>query len=474
MEIEKKKPSILMSISVFVGMLLILSFGVILGGLDIISALMICFVIIFVLSLTYGYSIDELFTAMGKSLGDATMSLFFFFLIGMLMAMWIASGTIPTLIYYGLNSISPALFLPLGFFACAVVSFVTGTSWGTAGTIGVALFGMGVGMGMDPALVVGMIVSGSSFGDYCSPLSETTVLTSQSVQIDLYKHVESMWRTLLPSIIITLAVFTYLGSGSTTAGNVDETSAILDALAGNFHIGFMTLIPIIVVLGLSVFKVPTVPTLLIGIGLGFITAIINQDQNPVALLNMLNYGYSLESGNEMVDTLVNRGGIQSMMWTFSLAFISMLISGMLEKVGYLKVLIAVLIDRIVNKGLLILVTFVTSVLGCMAMAENYLSVIINGSLFKDVYPKKGLDKAVLSRTIEEGSTLAAFLIPWTTSGAFIVATLGVQTFDFFQYAIFLLVEPVVTIGLAFFGIGIKAKHKKTIEEPIEEIAAEAR
>lgn len=470
---KKKTPSLLLSISVFVGMLLILSIGVIFGGMDIVSALMVCFIIIFIISFLMGYSIDEMFQAMGKALNDATMSLFFFFLIGMLMAMWIASGTIPTLIYYGLSFINPNLFLPLGFLACCIVSFVTGTSWGTAGTIGVALLGMGIGMGMSPALVVGMIVSGSSFGDYCSPLSETTVLTSQSVQVDLYEHVESMWRTIVPSIIVTLVVFYFLGKGSSGEGDAIATANILSTLNKNFTLGFITLIPIIVVLSLSAFKISTIPTLLIGIGLGFLMAIFKQGENPVALINMLNYGYALESGNAMVDTLVNRGGIQSMMWTFSLAFISMLLSGILEEVGYLKVLIAVVIDKIVNKGLLILLTFVTSILGCMAMAENYLSVIINGSLFKDVFPQKGIDKTVLSRTIEEGSTLAAFLIPWTTSGAFVVATLGVPTFDFFKFAIFCLVEPLITIVLAFLGIGIKTKTKKNKQNKNDEVFIKA-
>lgn len=451
---QKTKPSIALSVFVFLAILLILSVGIAVFKMDVISLIVVALILVFGVSMTLGYSMDELFDAMGTSLKNASVSLLFFIIIGMLVASWIISGTVPTLIYYGLKFITPGLFLPLGFIACSITSFVTGTSWGTAGTIGIALLGMGTGMGIPPAIIAGMVVSGSAFGDYLSPMSDTTILASQAAKIDMYDHVKSMGLTLIPATLITIGIYAFLGSGYNNAYDATTTNEILVTLNNSFNISVLTLIPIILVLVLSALKAPSIPTLLLGIFSGGIIAILTQGASLIEFINVLNVGFSLETGNAMVDTLVNRGGIQGMMWTFSLAFIALMLSGILEEVGYLKVIIATFVDKIKNTGMLVTSTYLTGIVGCMAMAEVYLSIILNGSLYQKVYKDKDVDPAVLSRTLEEGATLAGPLVPWTTCAAFMAGTLGVSTLEYLPYAVLNYICPVISIICAFVGVAI--------------------
>lgn len=456
---DKKQPGIGISAGVFLGILLILSVGIAVFKMDVISLLVLCLIGTFAISMKMGYSMDELFDAMAVSLKNASVSLLFFIIIGMLVASWIAAGTVPTLIYYGLSFITPGLFLPLGFLACCATAFVTGTSWGTAGTIGIALLGMGSGMGVPAPLIAGMVVSGAAFGDYLSPMSDTTILASQAAQIDLYRHVKSMALTVIPALIITTAALAIMGQGYNNAYNAETTNAILSTLKSSFTISPVSLIPILVVLVLSAMKFPSIPALLIGVFLGGVIAVLQQGVSAADFVNMLNSGIKMETGNDMVNTLVNRGGIQGMMWTFSLAFIALMLSGILEKVGYLKTLVGTFVGKIKSTGVLVIATYITGIVGCMAMAEVYLSIILNGSLYRDIYKEKKVDPAVLSRTLEEGATLAGPLVPWTTCGAFMAGTLGVSTLSYLPYALLCYIAPLISIICAFLGIAVY-KNKK--------------
>lgn len=458
--IEKRQPGIGLSAGVFLGILLLLSVGIAVFKMDVISLLVLCVLGTFAISMTLGYTMDELFDAMAVSLKNASVSLLFFIIIGMLVASWIAAGTVPTLIYYGLNFITPGLFLPLGFLACCATAFVTGTSWGTAGTIGIALLGMGSGMGVPAPLIAGMVVSGAAFGDYLSPMSDTTILASQSAQIDLYRHVKSMALTVIPALAMTTIILAVMGHGYNNTYDAATTNEILSTLKSSFTISPVTLVPVVLVLVLSAIKFPSIPALLLGVFTGGAIAVIWQGVSVTEFVNLLNSGISMDTGNAMVDTLVNRGGIQGMMWTFSLAFIALMLSGILEKVGYLKTLVGTFAGKIKNVGCLVISTYLTGIVGCMAMAEVYLSIIINGSLYRDIYKDKKVDPAVLSRTIEEGATLSGPLVPWTTCGAFMAGTLGVATLSYLPYAILCYLAPLISIICAFAGIAIYKESGK--------------
>lgn len=458
MEKRKKVPSFKVSLMVFLTIMGTLAIGMGVFRMDTHVLLTLCLLMVCGVTMKLGYTMDELFDAMGDSLKKSVVAMLFFLIIGMIIGSWELAGTVPALISYGLKLIKPEIFLPAGFFVCCVTSFATGTSWGTCATVGLALMGMGQGMGIPGPIVAGMAVSGSIFGDHFSPMSDTTVLASTSAKAELYDHVRSMAKTIVPAFIISMVLYGVIGMNYVGDVNSPEIIEMQEVLSETFNLSLLCFLPIIIVLILSFMKFPSVPTLLIGILAGVIVAVMVQGASLNQVFGALNYGYSNDTGNALVNKLVQRGGIQSMMWTFSLAFIALLLGGILEKVGYLKVLIASVVTKIKGPGQLVALTWFTGLLGNMAMAEVYLSIILNGSLYKDVYEEKGLHPSMLSRMLEEGATLSGPLVPWTTCGAFMAATLGVATLDYLPYAFIGFIPPILSIVTASLGIFVVKKE----------------
>lgn len=452
MENKKLVPGFGTSLFVFLTIMGTLAIGMGVFRMDTHVLLTLCLLMVCLVTKKLGYTTDELFDAMGDSLKKSVIAMIFFIIIGMIIGSWELAGTVPALISYGLKIIKPEIFLPAGFIVCSLTSFATGTSWGTCATVGLALMGMGQGMGIPAPIVAGMAVSGSIFGDHFSPMSDTTVLASTSAKTELYDHVRSMSKTVIPAFIISAVLYGIIGMNYVGDVNSPEIVEMQGVLAETFNLNLLCFLPIIIVLVLSFMKFPSVPTLIIGILAGVVVAMTVQGASLNEVFGALNYGYSNDTGNALVNRLVQRGGVQSMMWTFSLAFIALLLGGILEKVGYLKVLIAGVVTRIRGAGQLVALTWVTGVLGNMAMAEVYLSIILNGSLYKEVYDEKGLDRSMLSRMLEEGATLSGPLVPWTTCGAFMAATLGVATIDYIPYAFIGFIPPLLSIITASLGI----------------------
>lgn len=458
METRKKEPSFKVSLFVFLAIMGTLAIGMGVFRMDTHVLLTLCLLMVCGVTMELGYTMNELFDAMGDSLKKSVVAMLFFIIIGMIIGSWELAGTVPALISYGLKLIKPEIFLPAGFIVCCVTSFATGTSWGTCATVGLALMGMGQGMGIPAPIVAGMAVSGSIFGDHFSPMSDTTVLASTSAKAELYDHVRSMGKTIIPAFVISTVLYGVIGMNYVGDVNSPEIIEMQRVLSESFNLNLLCFFPIIIVLVLSFMKFPSVPTLLIGILAGVLVAMTVQGASLNEVFSALNYGYSADTGNALVNKLVQRGGIQSMMWTFSLAFIALLLGGILEKVGYLKVLIASVVTKIKGAGQLVALTWFTGVLGNMAMAEVYLSIILNGSLYKDVYDEKGLHPSMLSRMLEEGGTLSGPLVPWTTCGAFMAATLGVATLDYLPYAFIGFIPPVLSIITASLGIFVIKKE----------------
>lgn len=459
-EMKKQEPSFKISLFVFLTIMATLAIGMGVYRMDTHILLVLCLLMVCGVTMRLGYTTGDLFSAMGDSLKKSVVAMIFFIIIGMIIGSWELAGTVPALISYGLKIIKPEIFLPAGFIVCCVTSFATGTSWGTCATVGLALMGMGQGMGIPAPIVAGMAVSGSIFGDHFSPMSDTTVLASTAAKTELYDHVRSMAKTIIPAFIITTVLYGVIGMNYVGDVNSPEIVEMQRVLGETFNLNLLCFLPIIIVLVLSFMKFPSVPTLLVGILTGVIIAITVQGATLNEVFGALNYGYGHDTGNLLVNKLVQRGGIQSMMWTFSLAFIALLLGGILEKVGYLKVLIGSIVTKIKGHGQLVALTWFTGVLGNMAMAEVYLSIILNGSLYKDIYDEKGLDPSMLSRMLEEGATLSGPIVPWTTCGAFMAATLGVATIDYLPYAFIGFIPPLLSILTASFGIFV-IKSKPT-------------
>ncbi|MGL5067341.1 MAG: Na+/H+ antiporter NhaC [Sarcina sp.] len=458
---EKKLPSKKAASFLLLSLILILAFGMI-NKVDIKILLLIGMGLTIIVTKFQGYEFKDILEQMKGGVVRAFPAMCIFILIGALIGSWIQAGVIQTLVYYGLNIISAKYFLPVGLIVCSITSIATGTSWGTAGTVGVAFMAMGEGLGIPAPLTAGMIVSGAFFGDKLSPLSDTTNLAAATAGANLYKHIKSMLATTVPSYIVSLIGFYVLGLKYSVdvAINNDMVNQINTTLTKDFHISIIMLIPVLVVLVLSVMKVDAILALGIGAFVGVIFAVIFQGSSIPDALNVLSTGYKSHTGVHAVDVLLTRGGIMSMMSTFALSFIALALGSILEKYGYLDVMINVILDKIKSLGSLVALTIGTCLLTNIIMGEVYLAIIVNGSIYKKEYEERGLDNSMLSRVIEEGGTLTGPLVPWTTAGAFVSGVLGVSTFAYLPYALLNIINPLMSILFTYLGIAIGRKKKE--------------
>ena len=423
--------------------------------------LLLGIVFVTLISRTLSYKFNDLMELIKQSIGESTFGLWFFIAIGAIIAAWMAAGTVPAIIYYGLGFISPTVFLPAGFILCTVTALCTGTSWGTVGTVGIALIGIGQGLGIPLPITAGMIISGAITGDKMSPVSDTPNLTSMAAGADLYATIRAMIQTITPAFLITLALFIYLGLqyGSDEA-NLSVINETRQVLAANFNLNPVVMMPIVILLTLNVLKFPSLPSMAIAVIAGLVVAVIFQGASIPDALESLNSGFKIATGSDYVDPILNRGGIQSMMWTFSVAFMALSLGGVLSKVGYMEALITSLVKKAKTVGSLTLLVMVSSITSTAAFGEAYLSFILNGELFKKQFDKVGLNRAMLARTVSEGGLMLAPLMPWTTFGAFVTATLGISGFEFAPYAFMSFLSPIVSVLMTYLGLAIVWNNKK--------------
>lgn len=447
----------------------ILSLGIFLLEIDLHPLLIGNIVFTTFACMKYGMNWDQVETALSNGIKRATTSLFIFILIGMLIGSWTQSGTVPGLVYYGLNTISPAFFLPAGYLACAIMSFATGTCWGTGGTLGVALIGMGMSMGMPAPLVAGMVVSGSYFGDKMSPVSDTNNLSTSNSGSNLYGHIAAMARTAIPTFILSLVIYGIIGVQYSQASfDPMIVQEIQSEIVSLFTVNLWVLLPFVVLITVSVLKVPAIPALLAGVVSGNVIAFFVQGYSLKEILTCLNYGFGGETTNLVIDKIINNGGIQDMMWTFSLAFIAIAFGGLLDDSGILRVIIERVGRRLKTQFSLVVATIISSIMSNVAMGENYLSSILNSRLWGPMYDKLGLQRRMLSRVVEEGANLTSALIPWTTAGAFFYGAFGISPFVYAPYAFSNYLNFLLTIVLAFFGIGLVRVPKDGEKDPYYE------
>lgn len=456
---DPQDPHFLQSAICFGGVITIVIAGLLWLEVSLHSLLLIAIVWVAVHSAILGFSFQAIKAAMIAGIHRGLGAIFIFFLIGVLIAALIESGTIGALIYYGVDLLHPAIFLPAGLVLCSIMSLATGTAWGTIGTIGVVLMGLGGALGMPLPLVAGMVVSGASFGDKMSPVSDTTNLAAMSADTDLYSHIRSMLYTTFPTYIICLVIFALVGlSYSGQATSEQELLSLKHHLAIEFAIGPLTLLPLIVLLALSLKRVPAEISMLGSVATAAVLAIAMQDRTVAEVLNSLQSGYFADTGLERLDELLSRGGIQSMMWTMSLALLALSLGGILDRAGFVRVLLSGLLVRIRRAASLMTTTIAAGVVANMSMGEAYLSIIFGGQIFKDAYTQQKLENHMLSRCLEEGATLSTSLIPWTTSGAFITGALAISPLEYAPWTFFNTINPLLSIALAYLGFGIFRKQ----------------
>ncbi len=386
------------------------------------------------------------------------------FIIGMIIASWIQCGTVPALIYYGLNILSPSIFLPAAFIICSVTSLSTGTSWGSAGTVGLALMGIGASMGVPEAVTAGAVVSGAFFGDKLSPLSDTTNLAAATAGVDLYKHIKTMMFTAVPAMILSIILYTVLGLGY-VGGNFDASkiTSVTGALSELFVINPLVLAPAVLLLILSAMKVPAIPSMSIGVLAGGAVSLFVQGVSLNSIVSTLYSGFKIESGVAEIDTLLNRGGMVGMTSSIFLMIIALMLGGILSDLGYMQVIVEKLLGGIKSVGTLITLTIFSGAVCQGTTCNTMVSIILTGNAFKTAYAKRGLDPAMLSRSLEDGSTLTAGIIPWNTAGAYMATTLGVATFSYLPYTFFNLTSIALSIIFSYMGIFVlKSKLEESV------------
>ncbi len=374
-------------------------------------------------------------------------------IIGMVIGTWILSGVVPSMIFYGLKILSPKIFLLATLLMCSVVSLATGSSWTTAGTVGIALMGIGSTLGIPAPIIGGAIISGAYFGDKMSPLSDTTNLAPAMAGAKLFDHIKHMIYTTGPSYIIAAILFTIIGLGYTSEA-LDNTliNQFNEGLQGAFTISPLLLLVPVIVIGIVVMKVPAIPGLFGGAILGGLVAMMMQGASLGDVMGALHYGYESATGIEVVDELLSRGGLDSMMWTISLILCAMTFGGVMEKTGMLEALANVILGFAKSTGSLVVATILTALGMNILAGDQYLSIVIPGRMFKDAYDKRGLAPKNLSRVLEDSGTLTSALIPWNTCGAFMIATLGLAPWTYVPYCFLNLINPFVSIFYGFTGI----------------------
>jgi NhaC family Na+:H+ antiporter len=458
---EFKKPSFGLSVAALGSIVLSLFFCImVFDGVSIQSGLLMGIFAVTLISRVLGYRFSDLMKFMAESIGEAAFGLWFFIAIGAIIGSWMAAGTVPAIVYYGLGIISPKIFLPAGLVLCSITALCTGTSWGTIGTVGIALVGIGQGLGIPLPMTAAMVVSGAAFGDKMSPVSDTPNLTSMTAGADLYESIKAFIQTMTPAYIVSLIMFTMLGlkygGGSANLAIIEETRSVL---AANFNLNPLVILPIVILLTLNLKKFPSLPAMTIAVISGLVVAMIFQGMSFPQAIEIINSGFSIETGSKYVDPILNRGGLQRMLWTFSVAFMAISLGGILNKVGYMEALITDLIKRAKSVGSLSLIVMSTSMMSSAAFGEAYLSFILNGTLYRKEFDKRGLNRAMLARLISEGGLMMTPLMPWTTFGAFTAETLGVSGFEFGPYAFLNYLCPIVSVAMSYMGIAVVWNNK---------------
>lgn len=413
----------------------------------------------------WGYKWKDIKEGFKKSISRTAPSLLILLIIGMLISVWIASGIVPALMYLGFYVFVAEWFLPLILFFCCIMALVTGSSWSTIGTIGVAALGVSEGLGVPLHITAGAVVSGSFFGDKLSPMSDTTNLTPSVLGVNLYEHIRHMLYTTLPALLVTAVIFTVIGfliNGDN--GNGGDVSLYIEGIEDNFRLSPWLIIPPLVVITLIINRVPALPSLLAGVLLGGAAFILLQGGTVGELLNTIHSGYVLDSPNEEINELFSRGGMESMYNVVALALVALVFGGIMNRTGMLHSIVLSITPLITSVGNLTLTVLSASLFINIFGANQYLSVILPGQMFEECYRDKKLKLKNLTRTLEAGGTLTSPLIPWNSSAVFVHSALGVPVLAYAPYAFLCWITFIFAAIWGYTGVSMEKLEGDKEEE----------
>lgn len=452
---EDKKPTLAWALLTFIVPISVFMYGFqILGLRPPLIPLLAAVAIAGCMSLCSGYSWKELQEGMFTSISRVHIAISILVMVGLIIAGWMASGTIPAIIYWGLKLINPQFFLVSALLLCCVASSATGTSLGTIGTLGVALLAVGQALGYPAPITVGAILSGAFFGDKMSPVSDSSNICAAVCEVPLFSLIMAMFWTTVPTLLLTIGVYLMLGMPYANASSsVESLNAILSGLETNFNLGPLAFVPPVLLVVLAYRRVPVLPVLFIS----FFSCVLIAVWNGVAftgLLKMLTSGYVSSTGIKELDPLLSRGGMTSVMGTILMLMLCMSFGGILEKARVFEVLFENLTRNATSPFRLVLSTVLSGYVILLGTGNQSLAQVVTGRAFLTSYRREGLHPLVLSRTIEDSATIGTILIPWSVHSLFVGAVLGVSTLDYAPYAIFNWSIPLFTLLCAATGIGV--------------------
>ncbi len=403
-----------------------------------------------------------------STIGNAMPSILILMLVGALASIWLLCGTVPVLVYYGVKLLNPTIFLLACCIACALTSLVSGSSWSTAATIGVAMVGVGRALEIPDGLIGGAIISGSYFGDKISPLSDTTNLAAAVTETPLFNHIRYLLMTTGPSMLISLVLFTVIGLNLETSATSVDVSNVLGAIDERFNITLWLLLPPVITLGLIIKRVDAIPALFVGILAGVVCALIFQQELIADLLNdadsyplyrvvmdTLFSGVDIATSNEMLNDLFSAGGMQGMLGTVWLILAAMAFGGVMEACGMLERIMESVKSLATGFFSLVTCTAGTCIVTNLSTSDQYIAVAIPGRMYSGLYRDMGYASENLSRTLEDTGTVTSVLIPWNTCGAYHAAVLGIGTWVYLPFCFFNILSPFMTLLFAWFMIKIK-------------------
>ncbi len=408
------------------------------------------------MGLLLGYSWDSLEDGLVEGIQVGMKAILILMVVGMLIATWIASGIVPLLIDYGLALLNPSIFYVAACLISSVVSLATGSSWTTAGTVGVALIGVANGLGLSEPIAAGAVVSGAYFGDKMSPLSDSTNLAPAVVGAELFSHIRHMFYTTVPSMLISLLIYAVIGlSAAQSASDTESIAGIRETLAGNFNLSPWLLIAPAMVVVMVWKKWPALPSLFGATVIGIILGVVIQKSEIASLAGSAFAGYESSTGNAQVDELLSKGGLDGMMWTISLIFCALGYGGIMMKTRMLETIANGILKFATSTWKLVAATNISCIIMNLAASDQYLAITVPGKMFREAYTRAGLTARNLSRSLEDAGTLTSPLVLWNTCGATMKQYLGVSPVAFAPFAFFNWICPILSVVIAAAGWGIE-------------------
>ena len=453
---EKKKASLTLSSLAIVLIVAFIAVGIGVFNVNIAILLFLCWMIMWPFAAHLGYSFSEMegfaYEMAQKCIAPAAIIL----AVGMMIASFMAAGTVPTILVAGLKLITPKFFLALTFVMCCIMSVIMGTSWGTLGTVGIAMMGVGAGLGVNPAITAGAVVSGAWFGDKMSPMSDSTIMCSTITETYIMDHIKAMMQTTIPAAVVSIII--YLGIGIFISGysyDASTVDSIMNGLKGMFHINLIPVIPIVIVIVMILMKKGTIVSMMSGTVVAILIAVIYQGYSVADMGTFLYSGFTCDTENEILISLLNRGGMTSMLSLLAVFIGGLGLGGILDKTGMLEPIFHYITEKYKSPRGIMLMAWCATLLCILVIADNNFAFVMVATLFGSAFQKYNLKSQNLSRILEDVGTLGSALVPWNVGAQFAAGVLGVSTLAYMPYAFLNWMTPI--LSLAFIILQVKIK-----------------